>query len=175
MNFRHTTSKYVLPVAAALLAIAAGPADADELDPRLTVTFITDAPAGEAIGKEQYDLAVRKLENTNGRGINDFYIANNLCVSYLKVGEAAKARDACEVAVARIKDIVKTSRSSSALTSTYQTMLAIALSNRGVVYIVNDMPGLARSDFEAAIDIRTGLAQPKINLARLAELAPATA
>jgi len=175
MNFRHTTSKYVLPLAVALLAITAGPAGADELDPKLTVTFITDAAAGKAIRKKQYDLAVRKLEDANGRGINDFYIANNLCVSYLKVGEADKATEACDIAVARIKDIVETSRNSSALTENHQTMLAIALSNRGVVYIVNDMPELARSDFKAAIDIRSGLAQPKINLARLAEIAPATA
>lgn len=174
MNFRHTTSKYALPLAVALLAITAGPASADELDPRLTVTFITDAPAGKAIRKKQYELAVRQLENANGRGINDFYIANNLCVSYLKVGDTDKAREACDVAVARIKDITEASKSDSALANNYQKMLAISLSNRGVVYVVNDMPELARSDFEAAIEIRTGLQQPKINLARLSELKPST-
>ena len=46
----------------------------------------------------------------------------------------------------------------------------MALSNRGVVYLVDDMPEQARSDFEAAIDIRSGIRQPEINLARLQEL-----
>ncbi len=175
MKLRNKTIKHALPLAAAVFAFAAGPAAADELDPKLTVTFITDAAEGRAIRKAQYDVAAEKLENSSARGINEFYVANNLCVSYLKIGEVSKATESCDAAVARIEKLVKENRNSSSVLADYETMLAIALSNRGVAYVVNDMHEQARTDFNAALEIKAEMRQPKVNLARLTELTPAAA
>ena len=174
MNIRKISGKQALLTATALFAFAAAPAGANEPDPKLTVTFITDAAQGTAIGRQEYELAARRLENSRGRGINDFYIANNLCVSYLKIGELEKAQEKCDAAVARIEKLLRSTSRNSSYARDYEKLLAIALSNRGVVYVVSDKPAEARVDFNAAIESSADLRQPKMNLARLTEIQPGT-
>ena len=89
------------------------PAAAEQDSPRLTVAFISDAAQGRIITREQYDRAIERLEDTGTDGIRGFYAANNLCVSYLKVGEAEKAQLACDTAVMRIQRLMKKTHSAS--------------------------------------------------------------
>jgi hypothetical protein len=138
MNHRKISIKSALPVAVALLAFAAAPAGADEVDSKPTVTFITDAAQGKAISKEQYDLAVEKLEKTHARGIDSFYVANNLCISYLKIGEVEKAQESCDIALARIEKLIKVSGRGSVYSPSYDKLLDIAIANRSVVYAINN-------------------------------------
>ena len=175
MKLRKITIKHALPLAAALFAFTAIPAGADELDPKLTVAFITDAAHGATIRKQNYELAARKLEDARGRGINEFYIANNLCVAYLKLGELTKAQKTCDAAVEHIEKLAGSASRNSSYARDYERLLAIALSNRGVVHVVSDKPEKARVDFNAAIESSAEIQQAKINLARLTEIASATA
>ena len=176
MISNKTSIRTAVLTATTTLALLAGPALADE--PRLTVTFISDEAQGTSIDRENYDRAVDKLEDVERSGIQGFFIANNLCVSYLKVGEADKAQKSCELAVDHIQKELEENRhvrADDTAFGEYQKYLAIALSNRGVTYVINEKPEQARADFAAAIEIRAGLRQPKINLARLEELAPTSA
>ena len=173
MTVKNTSTHRALACAFVLIALAAGPVVADDQQPRLTVAFVTDAAEGKAIAAERYAGAVKKLEKSEAGGLAAFYVANNLCVSYLKVGATDKAKASCDRAINSIRELqasARSFRSDRTAEKSYQRLLAMALSNRGVVYLVDDMPEQARSDFEAAIDIRSGIRQPEINLARLQEL-----
>ena len=173
MKLRNINSTSTFYGVVGALLLSAGPASADQADSRLTVAFISDAAQANAIVRKQYDRAIDKLEDAPSRGIRGFYAANNLCVAYLKVGAAEQAQIACDTAVERIQHLVENSRYALRYTTAgdYQRLLAIALSNRGVVNFMNDKPELARNDFESAIETKSGISQPQINLARMAELA----
>ena len=174
MKFRKNSSRFLICSAAAALSLVAVPAAAEQDSPRLTVAFISDAAQGRMITHEKYDRAIEKLEDTGTDGIRGFYAANNLCVSYLKVGEAEKAQLACDTAVMRIERLMKKKHSvakSRTLAEDYSRLLAVALSNRGVINFINDKPELARDDFEAAIETGSYIREAQINLARLAESA----
>ena len=173
MKLRNINTKSSFYGIVGALLLSAGPASADQADSRLTVAFISDAAQASAIVRKQYDRAIEKLEDAPSKGLRGFYAANNLCVAYLKVGDAEQAQIACDTAVKRIQYLVENSRYGLRYTTAgdYQRLLAVALSNRGVVNFVNDKPELAREDFESAIETEAGIRQPQINLARMAELA----
>jgi hypothetical protein len=173
MTFKNTSVRRALTCASILATLIAGPVLAENQQPRLTVAFVTDAAQGKAIAQERYAGAVSKLERSEAGGLAAFYVANNLCVSYLKIGATDKARAACDRAIDGILELQANSRGSRTdrtVEKSYQRLLAMALSNRGVVFVVDDMPEQARHDFNAAIKIQSGIRQPKINLARLEEL-----
>ena len=173
MKLRNIKTKSSFYGVIGALLLSAGPASADQADSRLTVAFISDAAQADAIVRKQYDRAIDKLEDASTKGICGFYAANNLCVAYLKVGDAEQAQIACDTAVQRIEYLLEKSRYAMrhSTDGDYQRLLAVALSNRGVVNFVNDKPELARADFESAIQTEAGIREPQINLARLAELA----
>ena len=173
MKLRNIKTKSSFYGIVGALLLSAGPASADQADSRLTVAFISDAAQASAIVRKQYDRAIEKLEDAPSKGLRGFYAANNLCVAYLKVGDAEQAQVACDTAVQRIEYLLDKSRYALryATDGDYQRLRAIALSNRGVVNFVNDKPELARADFESAIQTEAGIREPQINLARLAELA----
>ena len=174
---KHGANVLICGVAAAL-SLFAVPAAAEQDSPRLTVAFISDAAQGATITKAQYDRAITVLEDASKKGVRGFYAANNLCVSYLKVGATEQAQIACDTAVQRIEQLIETAPTAtrrSAFAVEYERLLAIALSNRGVINYINDKPELARKDFESAIETGSGIREAQVNLARLAELASTTA
>ncbi len=174
MKLIKNSSKYLLCSVAAALSLIAVPAAAEQDSPRLTVAFISDAAQGRSITRKQYDRAIEKLEDTGTEGIRGFYAANNLCVSYLKAGNAEKAQAACDTAVTRIQHLMKRTPSvakNRMLDDDYSRLLAVALSNRGVINFINDKPDLARDDFEAAIETGSYIREAQTNLARLSESA----
>lgn len=178
MKIRKHSSNVLICGVAAALSLFSVPAAAEQESPRLTVAFISDAAQGRSINKEQYDRAITKLEDETKTGVRGFYAANNLCVSYLKVGDAEQAQTACETAVERIQLLIETAPKTArraVLSAEYERLLAVALSNRGVINYINDKPELAREDFESAIETGSGLREAQVNLARITELASTTA
>jgi Flp pilus assembly protein TadD len=178
MKPRKNSLKYLICGAAAALSLIAVPAAAEQDSPRLTVAFISDAAQGKTITREQYDRAIAQLEDETQKGLRGFYAANNLCVSYLKVRDTERAQVACDTAVERIQYLVNKTAGSARRSTTvpeYERLLAIALSNRGVINFVNDKPELARTDFESAIATDSGIREAQVNLARITELVSADA
>lgn len=177
MISRKTSIRNVALSVTAAVTVLAGPALADE--PRLTVAFISGEAQSNAIDRADYEKAVRQLEDSTDSGLSGFFVANNLCVSYLKMGAAEKAQASCEQAVASIEYQLqevqesRRTRRNEVVAAAYEKYLAIALSNRGVTYFVNDNPDAARADFSAAIEIRANLRQAHTNLARI-KAVPAT-
>lgn len=170
--------RYLICGAAAALSLIAVPAAAEQDNPRLTVAFISDAAQGNSITRKQYDRAIAQLKDNTQEGLRGFYTANNLCVSYLKVRDTEKAQVACDTAVERIQNLVNKMAGSARRSMTvpeYERLLAIALSNRGVINFVNDKPELARHDFESAIETDSGVREAQVNLARITALVSADA
>jgi len=115
-------------------------------------------------------LVIRKLRLSKAGGLEGHYAATNLCVAYLKVGAMDNAEEACDLAVASIREVIATNSGgypNSGKSHAYRTFLAAALSNRGVFFAVNDRPELARKDFHAAIDVNSRNREAEINLAGL--------
>ena len=178
MKLKNHSSRLLICGVAAALSFIAVPAAAEQDGPRLTVAFISDAAQGSKISKEQYDRAISKLEDDPRTGLLGFYAANNLCVSYLKIGDAENAQIACDTAVERIEGLIDqtpTSASRYPFGNEYERLLAVALSNRGVINYINDKPEQARDDFESAIEINSATREAQVNLERLEELASKTA
>ncbi len=160
------------------LALTLGTAAADSEQARYSLAVIKDAAKGRAILSENYHRAIDGLEAKKARGIRGFYIANNLCVAYVKSGQLDESLRACGLAVDLVDGLIgpQTPAGRNPVSAgTYRKYLAIALSNRGVAYAVNGSYELARGDFTAAIAVRADLNQPETNLARLELVAPPTA
>lgn len=178
MKLKNHSSRLLICGVAAALSFIAVPAAAEQDGPRLTVAFISDAAEGSKISKEQYDRAISELEDDPKTGLRGFYAANNLCVSYLKVGDAENAQVACDTAVERIEGLIDQTPGSASrypFGNEYERLLAVALSNRGVINYINDKPEQARNDFESAIEANSAIREAQVNLDRLAELASKTA
>ena len=139
-------------------------------EPYYTVGVISDAAKGRTILAEKYDWAITRLEAKDASGINGFYVANNLCVAYLKSGQFESAALACDTAVTRMKILLDSRHGRYAAASEghpFRRYLALALSNRGVALVMNGTPKLARDDFAAALELHPQAREPEINLARL--------
>jgi hypothetical protein len=177
MKFKKHSSNVLICGVAAALSLLAVPAAAEQEDAQLTVAFISDAAQGKSITKEQYTRAIVDLEDETEKGVRGFYVANNLCVSYLKTGEVEQAQLACDAAVERIQQLIEKSSKSARrglFAREYGRLFAIALSNRGVINYINDEPELARDDFESAIEMDSSVRQALVNLTRITELASTT-
>ena len=70
MKLRNINSRSTLYSVVGALLLIAGPASADQADPRLTVAFISDAAQANAIVRKQYDQAIDKLEDLLNGGMS---------------------------------------------------------------------------------------------------------
>ena len=158
--------------AAALLAasVAVSPVLADDTAAAYTMTVIRDAAHGSRIIKGDYDKAIERITRAEFRYAGNFAGETNLCVAYTKSGELEKAETACNAAVDVANGMlrVKADLLADYTRKAYMTDLAIALSNRGVVYAAMGNTELAEQDFRKADDLGSSLSAPAINLARLA-------
>lgn len=145
------------PLALAAALVVAGPLAAEESDPVYTMTVIVDAAHGSKVAAGKYDRAIEKI--IAGKSNRDAYSKQtNLCVAYTKTGALEEATAACEAALATLHDGRKASR----------VYRALALSNLGVLHAAKGDTDIARRAFREAVELESGLAAPKINLARLA-------
>lgn len=153
-NARKTAVAFALSALA--FSVSAG---ADEQKIPYTMTAITDASFGSHVTAGDYETAIQRISAPTFNRQASFESKTNLCVAYTKSARIEEATAVCEAAVSRLR------RMSSVEMS--RTDLAIALSNRGVLRAVKGETDLARKDFQEAIDLRSGLAAPETNLARL--------
>lgn len=126
-----------------------------------TMTVISDAAYGHSVVSGKYQRAIDKLTR-DGRLLKDeFADQTNLCVAYTKTRDIQRASDACNAAIAHVKKrearVLKTSNRHSAKLRAYQSNLAVALSNRGVLLAATGDAELARQDFLTALDLQTRL------------------
>ena len=170
-EMKRRNAKRLAGSALALAAtLACGSAPAHPENSPYTVGVIVDAAKGRTILAEKYESAISKLQEKETAGLEAFFVANNLCVAYLKTGDPEKAVESCNTAVNTIESYFETPRArfgDSGKTITYRRYLAIALSNRGVVLVMNGSTEQAREDFLAALELRSDAREPEMNLARL--------
>lgn len=150
-----------------MMMLAGGIATAQE---HYVLNVIEASAKGRAILSERYESAIATLESSRVDGLRGFYAANNLCVAYIKTGDLDKATRACDGAVTRMQaqlSAAESSHASSLRLETHREMLAVALSNRGVLAALSGNTDEARADFLAARDLRQRLGALRANLERL--------
>lgn len=143
----------------ALLAPPVTSAETDVDAARYTMTVFQDTSSGRKVVGGEYASAIEEINSAGKRMKSKFASLTSLCVAYTKSGKLEKAAEYCDAAIARVE---KRKRAKS-----YERDLAVALANRGVLHAVAGDNQLARQDFEQALLMRTDLAAPAINLARL--------
>lgn len=145
-------------------------------DPRYTMTVIRDIAQGARVVKGDYAKAIAKI---TGRRVtlNPFAEFTNLCVAYAKSGKIDAADDACDTALAIIRD-PDWERRSGVMTGygeqARRKYLALALSNRGVLHAIRGDESAAEQSFDEAIKLDQRNTAPRVNLARLEAGIPAS-
>jgi tetratricopeptide (TPR) repeat protein len=141
---------------------------AREVDNKYVMTVIADSKQGKQVVDGRYDQAIEWIESRSGRS---FDANTNLCVAYTKSGALDEAQESCEAAIAEgrrpYQSGARAALHNSVNESVARTNLALALSNRGVLYAAQLKPELAKESFVEAIELGSRLAAPKQNLARL--------
>ena len=153
-----------------------GQSDGQSNDLRYTMTVIRDAAQGANVVKGDYEKAVARI---TGRrvALNPFAGFTNLCVAYAKIGKIDEADDACDTALAIVRDPNWEHRS-GVMTGygerTRRKYLALALSNRGVLHAIRGDESAAEQSFDEAIKLDQRNTAPRVNLARLEAGIPAS-
>jgi tetratricopeptide (TPR) repeat protein len=115
------------------------------------MAVISDESQGRAILSGDYDTAISKM--------------TNLCVAYAKTKDLQKAIQACDAAVADVTSQVSKNRLMA--NNKHPAMrrdLAIALSNRAVLFAIQGDLEMAQVGFKEAIKLGIGINEPQFNL-----------
>lgn len=167
---RRYANRIVNTCLAITTVLAWSTSGAHEEEPSYTVGVLLDVARGRTILAENYTAAISRLESRDARGINRFYVANNLCVAYLKAGRLEDATRACDTAVTTMESYLDSPQGRFAgadRAEWYRRYLAIALSNRGVALVMSGAKEKARDDFVLALELRPSAPEPEANLTRL--------
>ena len=153
-----------------VLALGTSTAGAETEALTYRLSAIQDAAYGRMILSDDFKSAIDRLEDRSRRGISGFFAATNLCVAYIKTGDLEHAETSCATAVEEITALAEARNpgyGEATDSMALRRFIAMALSNRGVARALEGQYELAAADFEKAIDIKSRLAEPAINLARL--------
>lgn len=175
---KSSTIKRKFTSCLALLALgASGSVFAESDDPRYTMTVIRDAAQGASVARGDYQKAIAKITNRHVTP-DPFAESTNLCVAYAKTGEIDKATAACDTAIAIVREANWQHRS-GVLTGqgekAQRRYLAMALSNRGVLYAIRGDESSAERNFDEALKLDQNNDVPRVNLERLEAGAPVSA
>ena len=135
-----------------------------------TMTVIKDEAYGNRVTSGEYEQAISKITHGGVRTRDRFADQVNLCVAYAKSKDLESANAACDAALARLKQQERraTRNKKNLLYHDYQSNLALALSNRGVLHAVSGKSERAKADFAAAIELQTRISRiARGNLERL--------
>jgi len=165
-NETARASRLLVAVAAGLLSVSAL-----AKEPRYTMTVIKDESQGRRVLEGDYDAAIDRITAARHGSRDPFSSQTNLCVAYTKAGYLDKADEACNAAVAIVRER-RQSQPRTSSTFTYidagiRADLAVALSNRGVLNAARGDTDKALADFRASLELDAGLSAPAINIARL--------
>ncbi len=173
-RFTKTSCLALLAFGAAGSVVAESNGQSNDL--RYTMTVIRDVAQGASVVKGDYEKAVARI---TGRRVtlNPFAEFTNLCVAYAKIGKIDEADDACDTALAIVRD-PDWERRSGVMTGYGEQMrrkyLALALSNRGVLHAIRGDESAAEQSFDEAIKLDQRNTAPRVNLARLEAGIPAS-
>ena len=164
----HLTATLIATLAGTAALLAVDVAHAQDNSTAYKMVVFSDQRHGVTVKKGKYEKAIEMLTAKPERRRDAFETRTNLCVAYTKSGELEKATASCDAALALIREKqVHSSSLPAAAQLANERSLALALSNRGVLYAVHGDLENARSTFEEAMGLRARLAVPKRNLARL--------
>jgi len=167
---RHYATRTANVCLAIVTAFAWGTSVAHSEEPPYTVSVLADVAEGGSILAKDYERAISRLESRRARGIDLFFVANNLCVAYLKSGRLDDAKLSCDTAVTTMESLLESPRSSFANADqapSFGRYLALALSNRGVALAMSGATEQARADFTLALEVKPDAREPEGNLTRL--------
>lgn len=174
MTPAHTKRSFATAAAfviAMLTAPLAALAATDLSSPAFTMTVFDDTSSGRKVVVGQYSAAIEDVNSSGRSADNNFELLTSLCVAYAKSGDLEKASSSCDAAIARVvkrkRAIIRNAQSRGLGAQIYSRYLAVALANRGVLYAAAGQRQLAREKFEQALEMKTELTAPEINLARL--------
>jgi tetratricopeptide (TPR) repeat protein len=147
-NSRKPIQAVQLALAAALLAGSAAHA-ANE--PRtFELTAFSNGTAGAALASGDYDTAIRNL-STHANALESGTKNTNRCVAYTVTHQIEAARAACDAAVREAQQEISTLPISMFWArSDYRNYLALAYSNRAVLYWMSNDTAAAQSDLKKA-------------------------
>ena len=170
-QLNKTTIVSLAPLAMLAATLLAGPTNAGEKEPAYTMTVFSDTGYGRKVTRGKYAEAIEKITAPSYRLRDKFESKHNLCVAYAKSGDLDNAAQSCDAAIAlmrgKLSRMSRTTRKVFLEELSYDAYLAMALSNRGVLYALNGDRDRARSDFQEALELKAGTSAPKVNLARL--------
>jgi len=150
---------YRLLGAMALVVIAQTPAFAAEKEVMpYQMGVLLDAAYGRSIRAGKYEKAVAKMAHRLDDSDAGFGTKNNLCVAFVKTQSLDKATTACEAAVAEASKqermaLLAKKRHQSDAAGSHRADLAIALSNRGVLLVLQGEEDKAQEDFKSAANL----------------------
>ncbi len=159
----------------ALLLGFSMPATAEETPAAAyTMTVIKNEAHGRHVTAGKYEQAIDRITRGGTRGKDSFSDQVNLCVAYTKTRDIHNANASCNAALAGLKkrEARATRSKKSPLYDNYKRDLAVALSNRGVLFAVSGDTQRAEESFAAAIRLQTSLSHIAVsNLVRLQQSA----
>lgn len=139
-----------------------------------TMTVIENEAYGNRVTAGRYEQAIDKITRGGGQGKDRFADQVNLCVAYTKTKDIESANLACNAALAGLKkrEGRATRSKKGPLYGEYKKDLAVALSNRGVLFAVSGDAERAQESFAAAIELQTSVSHiAESNLERLRQSA----
>ncbi len=139
-----------------------------------TMAVIKNEAYGRQVTAGKYEHAIDRITR-GGSNLKDRFADHvNLCVAYTKTKDIESANLSCNAALAGLKkqEDRATRSKKSPLYGSYKRDLAVALSNRGVVFAVSGDKARAKESFAAALELQTSLSHiAKSNLERLEQSA----
>jgi tetratricopeptide (TPR) repeat protein len=139
-----------------------------------SMLVIDDRPSGKKVLSGKFDAVIEDFSADKVRVQNTFAAYTNICVAYAKSKQVEKAIEACDVAVAHsqkmYKQIDESRRSTRINRQQAREDLAVALSNRGVLFAVNGRNDKAMESFESAVKLDADQRHARANMSRLTAL-----
>lgn len=170
-----TTRALVVTCALLLGPVFSMPVTAEETPAaEYTMAVIKNEAYGRRVTAGKYEQAIDRITRGGGRVKDRFADQVNLCVAYTKTKDIENANAACNAALAGLrKQEARATRSKKGpLYGNYKKDLAVALSNRGVLFAVSGDAERAKESFAAAIELQTSLSHiAESNLERLRQSA----
>lgn len=155
-----TTRAFAVACALLLGPVFSMPVTAEETPAAVyTMAVIENEAYGHRVTAGKYEQAIDKITRGGSHVKDRFADQVNLCVAYTKTKDTKSANLACSAALAGVKkqEGRATRSKKGPLYGSYKKDLAVALSNRGVLFAVAGDTERAKEDFAAAIELQTSL------------------
>jgi tetratricopeptide (TPR) repeat protein len=135
---------------------------------------VDDTLSGRKVLSGDFDTVIDDFSADKVRVQNIFATYTNICVAYTKSKQVEKAIEACDLAVSHTEKVYKQVDGSKKATRTKRQQarenLAVALSNRGVLFAVSGKGEKAMESFETAVRLDADQRYVRANISRLSEL-----